>query len=63
MSKPYTPSFMFHIPHAGKLITYPELEKIVNKGKHVPEIVHIVDCDSHQTLQAIPPREALKKYG
>ena len=63
MSKPFTPSFQFHIPHSGKLVRYDELEKIVNKGKLVPDIVHVIDCNSHKTLQAIPPRDALKKYG
>jgi hypothetical protein len=63
MSKPFTPSFQFHIPHSGKLITYPELEKIVNKGKRVPDVVHIVDCDTHRVLQSIPPKDALQKFG
>jgi len=62
-NKPNIPSFRFHIPHSGKSISYSELEKIVNRNRRVPEIVHVIDCDTHKALQAIPPQEALKKYG
>jgi uncharacterized FlaG/YvyC family protein len=36
---------------------------MVERGRRVPDIVQVIDCDTHKTLQAIPPQEALKKYG
>lgn len=58
---PKTPTFLFHIPHTGKMLDYDELEQMVRQRK-APEIVKVIDNHSKSRLGSVPPTLALLKF-
>lgn len=55
------PTFLFHIPHTGKMLDYDELEQMVHHRK-APEIVKVIDNQSKKRLGAVHPSIALLKF-
>jgi len=60
MSKPQV-SFMFHIPHTGKVIDVTKLEKKMNT-RYPPTVVNVIDITTHKTVGSMHPSLALMKF-
>jgi len=55
------PSYLFHIPHMGEVIDYEQLQKKMN-ARHPPELIHVLDANTHKPLGSMNPRIALIKF-
>ena len=60
MSKPI-PSFIFHIPHMGKMIDYTELEAKM-RTRRPPKVVQVIDPVTKKRLGSMHPNAALAKF-
>ena len=57
----HTPSFLFHVPNMGKVLTAAELRKRMGTVKQ-PQAVHVIDATTHSRLGSMHPSLALMKF-
>ena len=57
----HTPSFLFHVPNMGKVLTAAELRKRMGTVRQ-PQAVHVIDATTHSRLGSMHPSLALMKF-